>query len=226
MKKISFDPHRQAHFSHFNSMANPHFGITAEVDITLFLDCVRRSTTLRFTPAMVYLISKTAMEVQPFRWRIRRCKGEAEGAVEVVEHENLRPSFAVPTAKSSAFSFCTVPYDEDPLVFHEAADSMMERMKHAPSFEDEPGADDYLYLSTFPWASFTNVTHAMPGAESGDSIPRIVWGKYHKIGNKVMMPLAVQAHHAVVDGSDLGRYYQKIQLLLNKSEGVFELFLK
>lgn len=102
----------------------------------------------------------------------------------------------------------------------------MERMKNEPSFEDEPGADDYLFLSTFPWASFTNVTHAMPEAESGDSIPRIVWGKYHNVGGSVMMPLAVQAHHAVVDGSDLGRYYERIQLLLNKSEEIFELFFR
>jgi chloramphenicol O-acetyltransferase type A len=225
-KSITFDAHRQAHFNYFNGMASPHFGITAEVDITSFLHCVRRSPTLRFTPAMVYLISRTALAVEPFRWRIRRCSGADEGAVEVVEHGNLRPSFAVPTAKSSAFSFCTVPYQEDVVAFHTAAEATMERMKTEPSFEDEPGADDYLFLSTFPWASFTNVTHAMPTGQRADSVPRIVWGKYHKSGDKVTMPLAVQAHHAVVDGSDLGRYYQKIQQFLNKSEEIFELFLK
>lgn len=226
MKKITFDPHRQAHFNHFNGMANPHFGITAEVDIGVFLDCVRRSPTLRFTPAVVYLISKAAMEVEPFRWRIRRCKGKDEEAVEVMEHGNLRPSFAVPTARSSAFSFCTVAYDEDALAFHTAAEAEMERMKKNPSFEDEPGADDYLFLSSFPWASFTSVTHAMPGPAAKDSVPRIAWGKYHAVGDKTMMPLAVQAHHAVVDGSDIGRYYQRIQYFFNKSEEIFELFLK
>ncbi|TXF91264.1 chloramphenicol acetyltransferase [Neolewinella aurantiaca] len=224
MKKIQFDEHRQAHFAHFNSMANPHFGITAEVDITVFLDCVRRSPTLRFTPAMVYLISRAALEIVPFRWRIRRCNNGDKEAVEIVEHSNLRPSFAVPTATSSAFSFCTVDYNEDPLAFHTAAEAVMERMKHEPSFEDEPGADDYLFLSTFPWASFTSVTHAMPAADQGDSVPRIVWGKYHKKDNKVMMPLAVQAHHAVVDGSDLGRYYQEIQRLFDKSEEILNFF--
>jgi len=166
------------------------------------------------------------MEVEPFRWRIRRCKGKDEGAVEVVEHGNLRPSFAVPTAKSSAFSFCTVAFDDDVLAFHSAAEAEIERMKHEPSFEDEPGADDYLFLSSFPWATFTSVTHAMPAAEATDTVPRIVWGKYHIAGDKTMMPLAVQAHHAVVDGSDLGRYYQRIQHFLNKSEMIFELFLK
>lgn len=211
------DAHRKKHFDFFRSMEQPHFGITAEVDITEFLDCVRRSPTLRFTPAMVYLIANTAMQVQPFRWRIR---GD-----EVVEHDSLKPSFPVPTASSSAFSFCTVPYEEDPVKFQAAAEAMMERMKTDPSFEDEPGADEYLFLSSFPWVSFTSVTHAMSHSRK-DSVPRIAWGKYFKREGKVMMPLAVQAHHAVVDGSDLGRYYQQIQRSLKKSEEIFDLFLR
>lgn len=224
MTKIQLDPHRQKHFAHFNGMANPHFGITAEVDVTDFLALVRRSPTLRFTPAIVYLITRAALEVEAFRWRIRRCSGEDGKAVEVIAHDTLRPSFAVPTASSSVFSFCTVAYNADPVVFHTAAEATMEQMKISPSFEDEVGADDYLYLSSFPWASFTNVTHAMPAAERSDSIPRIVWGKYFQRDGKTLMPLAVQAHHAVVDGSDLGLYYQRIQRLLIKSEEIFELF--
>ncbi|MFK8163607.1 MAG: CatA-like O-acetyltransferase [Lewinella sp.] len=218
MRKVIFeDTHRKKHFDFFNSMDQPHFGITAEVDITEFLHCVRRSPTLRFTPAIVYLIADTAMKVQPFRWRIR---GD-----EVVEHNGLKPSFAVPTSTSSAFSFCTVAYDEDPVKFHASAEAMIERMKTDPSFEDEPGADDYLFLSAFPWASFTSVTHAMNHSRK-DSVPRITWGKYFKRDDKVLMPLAVQAHHAVVDGSDLGQYYQLIQQSLKKSEEIFELFLR
>jgi chloramphenicol O-acetyltransferase type A len=218
MRKVTFtDTHRKKHFEFFRSMDQPHFGITAEVDITKFLDCVRRSPTLRFTPAIVYLIADTAMKVQPFRWRIR---GD-----EVVEHDGLKPSFAVPTAASSAFSFCTVPYEEDPVKFHVAAEAMIERMKTNPSFEDEPGADDYLFLSAFPWVSFTSVTHAMNHSRK-DSVPRIAWGKYFHREGKVLMPLAVQAHHAVVDGSDLGQYYQRIHRSLKKSEEIFEPFLR
>lgn len=216
MRKVIFeDDHRRKHFDFFRAMDQPHFGITAEVDITEFLACVRQSPTLRFTPAMVYLIADTAMKVTPFRWRIR---GE-----EVVEHDGLRPSFAVPTAVSKAFSFCTVPYEEDPVGFHRAAVEMMEQMLHSPSFEDEEGADDYLFLSAFPWASFTSVTHAMHYSP-GDSVPRITWGKYHQREGKTLMPLAVQAHHALVDGSDLGQFYDTIQRTLQKSIEIFELF--
>lgn len=216
MRKIIFeDAHRRKHFDFFRRMDQPHFGITADVDITDFLVCVRQSPTLRFTPALVYLIADTAMKVAPFRWRIR---GE-----DVVEHAGLRPSFAVPTAASAVFSFCTVPYEEDVGSFHRAAVEKMGLRQNDPSFEDDAGADDYLFLSAFPWASFTSVTHAMHYSP-GDSVPRITWGKYFERGEKTFMPLAVQAHHAVVDGSDLGRYYETIQASLKKSGEIFKLF--
>jgi len=218
MKKIIFsDPHRQKHFAFFSGMDNPHFGITANVDITSFLQVVRRSPELRFTPAIVYLISRAAFEVEPFRWRIRN------GAV--MEHDTLQPSFAVPTRQSSAFSFCTVRWQSDPLPFHRAAVEQMEKMAEEPSFTDEVGQDNYLFLSAFPWASFTSVTHAMD-TRRGDSVPRITWGKYFKQNGHVFMPLAVQAHHALVDGSDLGKYYQRIEQLLRKSAQIFSCFEK
>lgn len=217
MKNITFDAHRQKHFDHFRKMSNPHFGITANVDITDFLDYVRNSPTLRFTPAIVYLIGRAAMETPSFRWRIR--------GAEVVEHDVLQPSFAVPTADSSAFSFCTVSWEENPVAFHRQAEDQMRRMKTDPSFEDEPGQDNYLYLSAFPWASFTSVTHAMDYVD-GDCIPRITWGKYFRQEGKAMMPLAVQAHHALVDGSELGTYFRRIQHLLNDSDKIFTDFVK
>lgn len=204
-------PHRRKHFEFFRAMSDPHFGITAEVDISVFLGLVRGRADLRFTPALVYLITRAAMEVPVFRWRIR---GE-----EVVEHDSLRPSFTVPS-QAGAFSFCTVAYDPDPSIFHQRAVDTMEEMARNPSFEDEAGADDYLFLSAFPWASFTSLKHAMHH-EPPDSVPRISWGKYFERAGKAWMPLAVQAHHAVVDGSDLGAYYQKIQVLLKKSEKIF-----
>ena len=217
MRTFTFThPHRRAHFNHFRAMANPHFGVTVDVDVTELRRVARASPTLRFTPAVVYLVTRAALEVRPLRWRIR---GE-----EIVEHGNLRPSWAVPTQVKGAFSFCTVTYDADPVAFHAAAVEETARMQEQPSFEDEPGADDYLFLSSFPWATFTSITHAMPGPP-GDSVPRLVWGKHYERDGKTWMPLAVQAHHAVVDGSDLGAYYGVMKRLLGEVDKIFSDFL-
>ncbi len=33
-----------------------------------------------------------------------------------------------------------------------------------------------------------------------DSIPRLAWGRFREEGGRLVMPLSVQVHHALVDG--------------------------
>lgn len=212
MKTISFDnPHRKKHFDFFRQMDQPHFNLVANVEITGFLAQVKQDK-LPFTPYLVYVLSKVANDIPVFRWRIR---GEA-----VVEHRSVQPSFTVPTESSDVFSFCTVEYDPDMGVFVRRAVETIERMKQEPDFEDEPGRDDYLFMSAIPWVSFTGLSHAMHYSPP-DSVPRISWGKYFQDRGKAMMPLAVQAHHAVVDGSDMGHYFQQAEALLATAAPLF-----
>ena len=56
-------------------------------------------------------------------------------------------------------------------------------MQHQPSFEDEKGRDDFIFMSAMPWISFTSVMHPMH-YHPVDSIPRIAWGKYEKKENR------------------------------------------
>ncbi len=207
MKKITFDnPHRQKHFDFFKSMNHPHFNITAPVNIDgLLKACKQKGLSTHL--AIVYIISRAANDIPQFRWRIR---GE-----EVVEHDSVQPSFTVPTKVSDVFSFCTVDFDIDPDIFLERAGEIRKQMENDPSFEDEDGRDDYLFLSSFPWVAFTGYQHAMQ-YHPHDSVPRISWGKIHEVNGKMIMPLSVQVHHAIVDGSQVGLYFDKIEKLSNE----------
>lgn len=211
MKEIHFtNAHQQKHFDFFNAFSDPHFNICANVDITLVLDFIKKEQ-LSFTPVMVYLISKAANSIPAFRQRIRGKK--------VVEHEWVHPSFAIETKVSDVFSFCPVDYVTDFKAFYENAIHSIQHFQENPTFEDEENRDDFLFLSVIPWISFTGLTHAMNNAKP-DSVPRIVWGKYFKVGEKTVMPLSVQAHHAVVDGKHVGQYFQifeeSIRLIQNE----------
>lgn len=202
MKSIEItNPHRKKHFDFFRKMTNPHFNICANVDITQFLERVKEEN-IPFTPAIVYATTKTANLIPAFRQRIR---GE-----QVVEHELVHPSFSVVTDLSDVFSFCLVPYQKNFEAFVADALVQIEQKKREPKFEDEPGRDDFLFMSSFPWVSFTSFQHAMHYSPA-DSVPRISWGKYFYQMGKVLMPLSVQAHHSVVDGAHVGQYYQRIQ---------------
>ena len=212
MRTIHFEnPHRQKHFEFFNSMNHPHFCITTNVEITQLLPFFKENQ-IPITPGIVYLIAHVANQIQEFRWRIREDQ--------VVEHESVHPSFAVLTEASDVFSFCMVEYKRDANDFVVRAQAQMEKMKTDPSFEDEPGRDDYLFLSTIPWVSYTSIQHAMHYHPS-DSIPRITWGKFIRENNKILMPLSVQVHHAIVDGRHAGQYFQMFETLANNLNTLF-----
>ena len=203
MKYVHFEhPHRRKHFEFFRRMDQPHFNVCAPIDITSLRSALA-SHGLPFTPVMVYLVAHTANRIPEFRQRIR---GD-----QVVEHERVHPSITVAT-DSGVFGFCDVSYRAELRPFIADAESRMRDMAENPSMEDEPGRDDYLFLSSFPWVSFTSISHAMHHSP-GDSVPRITWGKYREDRGRLELPLAVQAHHAVVDGRHMGQYFEQLQEL-------------
>ena len=204
MKEIHFDnEHRKKHFDFFRRMNHPHFSVTANVNITRLLRKAKAKGK-PFMPTVVWVVSDAANGIPQFRQRIR---GE-----KVVEHEAVHPSFAIDTEVSDVFSFCEVKYQKDYRAFLQDAIATIEKTRKYPVFEDEHGRDDYLFLSSLPWVSFTAVTHAM-AYHPHDCVPRITWGKYFHQSNEVMMPLSVQAHHALVDGRHVGLFFENIQRL-------------
>lgn len=209
MKTVTFQTeHRQKHFDFFNGLNHPHFCLTANVDIRLFYEHIK-ARNIPFTPAMVYVLSRACNDIPEFRQRIR--------GGEVVEHNDIHPSFSVNTDDSDVFSFCYVDYVSDSQLFISNAIRQIERMKSQPEMEDEVGRDDFIFMSAIPWVHFTSIQHAMQNHPT-DSVPRITWGKYEKQADKWAMPLSVQVHHALVDGRHVGRFYSIVQELLNATD--------
>ena len=202
MKKIKFNnPHRKKHYEFFKAMNHPHFNVTVPVDITAFLPFVK-AQGFSFSYALIYFISRTANEIKEFRWRIR---GD-----EVIEHEIVNPSFTVNTDETDVFSFCTVPFSADAIAFMAEARAINAAMRSDPSIKDEEGRDDFLFLSALPWLRFTSMQHAMQ-EHPGDSVPRISWGKYYSMDGRILIPVSVQVHHALVDGRHVGSYFELLE---------------
>ncbi len=203
---------RRKHFEFFKSMASPHVNFCANVDITHLRAFIKKHE-LPFTQTMVYIVSNTANAVKEFRYRIR---GE-----QVVEHERVHPSFTVMTEVEDVFTFCTVNYQPELKPFLTHTREVMDFRKNNPSLKDEEGQDNLIFLSAIPWFSFTSFQHPMH-IPSKDSVPRIAWGKYFEENGRIKMPLAVQAHHGLVDGVHMGRYYQHFQKLLDAPEDLLK----
>lgn len=211
MRKIDIPtwPRRQ-HFEFYRGFDHPHFNMCANVDLTRFYPYVKQAN-LSFTAAVVYILSKAANAVPEFRYRIR---GE-----EVIEHETVHPSITV-LVDEDRFSFCTFNYDEDFKTFAANAEAEIANVKAELILKDEPGRDDLLFMTSIPWVSFTSFMHPV-NLDPPDSIPRFAWGKFFKEGDALKMPLSVQAHHALMDGVHMGRYYDQVQSDLEQLDLIF-----
>ena len=194
-------PHERRQFEFFSALNHPHHGLVARVDVTALRGFASREQ-LGFNRAVVHAVSTAANAVAPLRRRIRHG--------EVVEHAVVHPSYAARTGVSEGFSFCEVAFDPDAAAFCSTAQRVETEVLANPSLADEPGRDDYLFLSAIPWVHFTGIQHAM-GYHPADSVPRITWGKVIEDAGRHVMPLAAQAHHGVVDGAGLGAFYEAFE---------------
>jgi len=191
---------RREHFEVFRTFDHPHFNMCANVDITTFFTFVKLHG-LSFNLAIVYILTRTANAISEFRYRIR---GEA-----MVEHEIVHPSSTI-MGKEDVFSFCTMEYVEKFSDFTTRNSEKISDVQERPRLlGEDQDRDDLLFMTAIPWVSFTSFMH--PLKLPVDSIPRFAWGKFFKDSNTLKMPLSVQAHHALMDGLHMGRYFEKVQ---------------
>lgn len=178
----------------------PVFNLCSNVDITGCYYFAKKHKISIFK-SILYVVVKAANDIKEFRMRIR---GRS-----VVEHKIVHPSFTV-MGGDDVFSFCTVDYTADFQKFCEHAEKGILRVKKKIHLSDKSDRDDFLFVTTIPWISFTSFVHPI-NMHPVDSIPRIAWGKFFEENGRIKLPLSVQVHHAVVDGVHVGKYFSKIQ---------------
>jgi chloramphenicol O-acetyltransferase type A len=191
---------RRAHFDLFRALDYPHFNLTAPLDVTRFHAAVKAAGA-SFTIALVYLLSRSANRLPEFR---RRVRGES-----LVEHDAVHPSHTVPVG-DDLFAFTHIEYTDDYAQFAANARRAAQSAIANPTLQDEPGRDDWLFMTAIPWVAFTSISHPIH-MHPADSIPRFAWGRFARSGRRLAMPLSVQVHHAVMDGLHVGRFYDLVQ---------------
>lgn len=203
---------RRDHYLYFSKFDYPHFSLSADMDLTKFLPEIKRNN-ISFTAAIMYLIARSANEIPEFRQRVR------EG--NPVEHDVVHPSATILT-ENDLFTFCSVEYQPEFKDFTQKAEEEIIQVKKQPSLNEKFPDDRMLYLTSIPWVSFTSFMHPLK-LNPTDSVPRFAWGKYRQDGDKIVLPLSVQGHHAVMDGLHAGRFYECFQDLASRPENLLSM---
>ena len=193
---------RRRHFEFFKDYANPFFNICTNVDVTPLLGLTRAMKNISFFIAYHFLSARAANEVEPFRYRLRGDR--------VLVHDRVHAGTTILLADEN-FSFAYFDYTEDFEVFHARAKAVIESAKAGGvELYQRAERDDLIYHSVIPWATFTSISHARKGGRE-ESVPKIAFGKYREDGGRVMMPVSVEVHHALMDGLHVGRYFERLE---------------
>jgi chloramphenicol O-acetyltransferase type A len=198
---------RRNQFRLFRDYDNPYFNVCADVDVTALLTYTRARKLSPFI-TYHYLSTKTANGIECFRYRFR------EG--QVVIHDQVNASAIVLLADES-FTFLVLPYTTDFAAFHANARSLIDATRSQPATFDARGAEDAIYHSVVPWVSFTSISHAR-NARHTNGAPRVTFGKFHERDGRVLMPLSVQVHHALMDGLHVGRFFERFEAYCSNPE--------
>lgn len=199
---------RKQHFHFFKNYDLPFFNICAEVEVSDLLSYVK-THNLSFFITSLFLSLKAANSIPEFRYRIQGDR--------VIVHDVIHAGSTVLNADQT-FSFCYFNYDGNFQTFNKMASTSLKRYQEGyKSFEAEEHRDDLIHYSIIPWVSFTSFAHARR-SRSGDSIPKIVFGKYYKDAETTKMPVSVEVHHALMDGIHVGMFFDKFQNYLKQPE--------
>jgi chloramphenicol O-acetyltransferase type A len=199
---------RRELFEFFIGYTNPYFNVCTRVDITSLVEFVRANPELKISFAIHYFVLRLANEMEPFRYRLRDDKvfvyDVIDGGTTV-----MRPN--------ETFAFAYFAYQRDFLTFVRDMADAVEDVRTGTGPLKPTMRDDVIYHTTLPWISFTSFAHARTSGR-GESIPRFVFGKFTKESERLIMPISIEVHHALMDGLHVGRYLSALEEALADPE--------
>lgn len=194
---------RLQHFHFFKAHAYPYVGLTVNVNITDFYEWVK-SNGHPFFLSFLWCVAKAANATEQFRQRILDDR--------IAQYTCCSTTHTV-AKEDGTYSYCMLDCSKPFIEFLPYAAKRQEDARNFGSIEEDPEeTQSQLFISTVPWISYTALVQPV----SGDSNPRITWGKFFSDGKTTQMPVSVLCHHALVDGKHIADFYQALDSEMKK----------
>lgn len=197
---------RAGQFRLFRTYDRPHFATTARLDATALMTLGKPRGVSPYR-AFIHAIGAGIHAVPAFRMRF---SGDR-----VFEYDSISMSATVPRPGDS-FGYCYIPFIENWPEFDLSCKAAIEATARGTDLGANTGERlDLAYLSCLPWLDFTALDNALPGPD--DCIPRFSWGKLVEgADGRWSCAVAVQVHHALIDGLQVGQFFEAAQACLDR----------
>ncbi|MDO9629690.1 MAG: CatA-like O-acetyltransferase [Acholeplasmataceae bacterium] len=192
---------RKNTFNYFKQIDVPRYLMTFDLDVTRFFQYVKENKK-SFYLSFIYQVIHTMNKIENFRYRFI----DEEPYLMDYTH----PSFTDRIEGSENFKIVTVIMEDTIDAFIEKAKLISKEQGNQFINLEMEKRNDLVYITTFPWAKYTQVSHAH-NMDKYDAIPRLVWGKFEEVNEKLMMPFSIEVHHAFVDGLHIGKLINMLQ---------------
>lgn len=117
--------------------------------------------------------------------------------------------------EDESICYCTLHHDMPWNEYIVYAQNQQQLARSGGVFQEYDEVLGYYFVSIIPWLHYSALLQ--PAACGDESNPRITWGKFKQDNNgRLKLPLSILAHHALVDGIHITRFYENISEEIKK----------
>lgn len=191
---------RKEHFDFFKGFDEPFFGIVTEADCTEAMEQCRAGK-VPFFHFYLFQALKAANQNEEFRYRI-------EDGVPVCYNEVHASSTIGRPDQTFAFSFIAHSASFEVFSAETARETAAVLSSSGLRQNEQTRRIDVIHFSSIPWISFSGLTHPRHFTYR-DSVPKITFGRFHESGGRMMLPVAIHAHHGLMDAVHVAAFMKR-----------------
>ena len=194
---------RKEYFEHYFSNVPCTYSMTTKLDITKIIESKKK-----LYPAMLYYL--TTIVNRHVEFRIAFNKDNELGV-----YDEMLPCYTIFHKDTETFSNLWTVYCKDYEEFYKMYENDLRQYGNQKGMFGKPDVPDNCFtVSMIPWVSFERFNlNLQKGYDY--LLPIFTMGKYYEENGRILLPLAIQVHHAVCDGFHLCRFINELQELIN-----------
>ncbi|AUC76259.1 CatA-like O-acetyltransferase [Olleya sp. Bg11-27] len=195
---------RKELFQHFLKLKDPYFGVTIPFNVENTYQYAK-DNNVSFFGVYLHDCMKAINAIDNLKYRI------VDNTVQI--YDTIHASATI-MRTNNTFGFSFIDYDKDLNVFLSNLSAEKRRIERTSNLFPPVNGLNCIHCSALPWLNFLG--HKEPVSGVLDSVPKLSFGKTVKEGNKLMMNVAINVNHALVDGYHVGLFSEIFQKNLNK----------
>ncbi|SFB37262.1 type A chloramphenicol O-acetyltransferase [Clostridium frigidicarnis] len=194
---------RKPYFEYYLTTLKCTYSITCNIDITGLLSEIKKKD-IKFYPTFIYVITKAVNSNKEFRMNF-------DDKDNLGYWDEMNPCYTIFHDDDKTFSNIWSKYSKDFNVFYNYVLKDMDEYKDVKGLSvKEPFPKNVFPISCTPWVTFTGFNLNVYN-DGKYLLPVITLGKYFNENGKILLPLALQIHHAVADGYHSAKFINEIQ---------------